>query len=137
MSRDGYYYWRPIKLNQYDSFRMCADGFEIFQYLTVVIFTFELFICFYAMSNQFWRSFSKPSSDHENAFKNPPVVPKYNTRSRLGQENLNVRYCFWHSNEGWTLFSEQWTLEKIANDREGSRHRNYDAASKLILRIST
>ncbi len=54
----------------------------------------------------------------------PYIIPW----SHLGQVNSNVRYCFWHPNEGWTL-------EKIANDREGSRHRNYDAAFKLILRI--
>ncbi len=66
--------------------------------------------------------------DHENAYRNPPVVRKYHTESGLGHEQL--RGFFLHPIRGGHR-------RKPAKDREGSKFRNYDAASGTIFRIST
>jgi hypothetical protein len=39
--------------------------------------------------------------DHENPYRNQPVVLKYHTGSRLG--HVHCRGFFLQSNEGWTL----------------------------------
>ncbi len=44
--------------------------------------------------------------------------------------NTSLRWFFLHPMRGWTL-------NKLTNEREGSRYRNFDATSGTILGIST
>jgi hypothetical protein len=60
---------------------------------------------------------------HKIAYRDPTLILKNHTRSRIGHVNLHG--FFVHSKRGG-----HW--RKSTNDREGSWYKNYDAASGPI-----
>jgi hypothetical protein len=72
--------------------------------------------------------------DHENTYRNrnSPVVLNIKPEADKDMKNYSDFSCIYWGRGGGGV----WILEKMTNDREGSRYRNYDAAPDQFLEFS-